>query len=495
MATTLNLGSRSARLILAAVMLSAAVGALWAPVAAQAAEYCPKVQMFQAVGSGNRGNADITDALRDEILRPERAQNRDPDLFSPWRVDYPAVSVKSWTGLGAKLKVPGAYHKSVVKGKDWLRTRVKRKIDNCGGRTLIVLSGYSQGAQVVGDVYQELERNGKARHIFGVVLFGDPYFNPYPGGRGSSMGKWRHNEGVPGKLSKQGTGGALGRRPTYKASSNRVRSYCHKTDPVCQAGTRSSNPFKPFQNHENYAKTGPGEPGEATDAGRWLSTELRKALPPPPPPAGNPPPPPPVGNPPPPPPPDPKPYAGNLVVVDYGGGHVGVAFDVGWQAGRDPVTCHTFRNGVEIATDQCGTRSSKQFYGVPAGTHSFYATVSDRFGVYSDPTNTVVTNISGSPPPPPPPPPPQPTASNLRVVVYGGGHVGVAFDVGWQAGRDPVTCHTFRDNVEVATDQCGTSSSKQFYGVPAGTHSWYATVSDRFGVYSNPTNTVTVYSP
>lgn len=71
---------------------------------------------------------------------------------------------------------------------------------------------------------------------------------------------------------------------------------------------------------------------------------------------------------------------------------MGVAFDVGWQTGRDPVTCHFFRDGVEVFTAQCGTRSSKQFYGVPAGRHSFYATVSDRFGVYSDPSNTVVAD-------------------------------------------------------------------------------------------------------
>ena len=89
---------------------------------------------------------------------------------------------------------------------------------------------------------------------------------------------------------------------------------------------------------------------------------------------------------------------------------------------------------------------------------------------------------------------PKPSSTNLRVVVYGGGHVGVAFDVGWQAGRDPVTCHFFRDGAEVFTAQCGTSSSKQFFGVPVGTHSWHSTVSDQFGVYSDPTNTVTVYS-
>jgi len=75
--------------------------------------------MFQAVGSGNRGNSDITDALRDEILRPERAQNRDPDLFSPWRVDYPAESVSSPITLARAVTLTaGPYHKSVVQGKN-----------------------------------------------------------------------------------------------------------------------------------------------------------------------------------------------------------------------------------------------------------------------------------------------------------------------------------------------------------------------------------------
>ena len=97
-------------------------------------------------------------------------------------------------------------------------------------------------------------------------------------------------------------------------------------------------------------------------------------------------------------------------------------------------------------------------------------------------------------PQPQPPAGPKPYAGNLIAVVYGGGHVGIAFDVGWQAGRDPVVCRTYRDGVLVAQDQCGTRSSRQFYGVPAGTHSWYATVTDRFGVVSDPTNTVTVYS-
>lgn len=91
---------------------------------------------------------------------------------------------------------------------------------------------------------------------------------------------------------------------------------------------------------------------------------------------------------------EPKPRAWDLIAVVYGDGHVGVAFNVGWEAGRDPVTCHFFQDGVEVFTAQCGTRSSKQFYGVPPGVHSYYATVSDRYGVYSDPSNTVTKSTS-----------------------------------------------------------------------------------------------------
>jgi Cutinase/von Willebrand factor type A domain len=263
------LRSPQARLAIGAIALLAWVAAALPVEQADAEVWCPKVQLFNAVGSGGKGNRDVTDTLRDAILPAERQADADPDLFHAWRVDYPAVSVKSHTGLGAVRRTPGRYHDSVVAGKKWLREHVKQKIDHCGAKTKIVLSGFSQGAQVVGDVYQELERSGQAGYVFGVVLFGDPYFNPKKDGRGSSQGKWRHGN----------RSGALGQRPVYgrhgRAYLHRVRSYCHKRDPVCQSGALS------FGDHSNYATTGHGHPGEATDAGRWLSTRLRAALAPP----------------------------------------------------------------------------------------------------------------------------------------------------------------------------------------------------------------------
>lgn len=195
-----------------------------------------------------------------------------------------------------------------------------------------------------------------------------------------------------------------------------------------------------------------------------------------------------------------KPTLSNFLVAVVGPGHVGVSFTVGWQDGRDPVTCHFFIDGHEADARQCGTSSSQQFTGIPAGDHSFYATVTDKYGVSSDPSPTITKTVLGTNAPPPSaratststPPPPKPTISNFQVVVYDNepGHVGVAYDVGWQSGRDPVTCHFFIDGAEAFTAQCGTHSSKQFYGISPGPHSFYATVIDKYGVASNPSPAV-----
>jgi Cutinase len=53
---------------------------------------------------------------------------------------------------------------------------IQAKINQCGNSTKILLAGYSQGAQVTGDVYQQLTAAQKS-HIFGVFLLADPRFN------------------------------------------------------------------------------------------------------------------------------------------------------------------------------------------------------------------------------------------------------------------------------------------------------------------------------
>jgi hypothetical protein len=93
----------------------------------------------------------------------------------------------------------------------------------------------------------------------------------------------------------------------------------------------------------------------------------------------------------------PKPTVTNLTVAPSGSNQVDVAFDAGWAAGRDPVTCHVFQDGAEVASEQCGAHYSKHVTGVVAGRHAYYATVSDNGGVASDPSNTIAVDVSDPP--------------------------------------------------------------------------------------------------
>jgi hypothetical protein len=83
----------------------------------------------------------------------------------------------------------------------------------------------------------------------------------------------------------------------------------------------------------------------------------------------------------------------NFVVYAHGNGQAGVAFDLAWQEGRDPMTCRFYVDGVlRHGPVQCGVRPSKQF-SLPPGNHAFDVTAHDRFGVYADPPATIVRYI------------------------------------------------------------------------------------------------------
>ena len=148
---------------------------------------------------------------------------------------YPASgSIPAMLAAGAKL--PFWYHPSVVKGKNWLRGELKQLEQHCP-TTAVYLSGYSQGAQVTGDVYGEKTWE----KVRGMVLFGDPYFNGKDGSDKGSFSFFRN--------------GALGRRKAF--NNSQVLSYCHAGDPVCQ-GKHFYSTFGTVY-HKNYAQLGEPE--------------------------------------------------------------------------------------------------------------------------------------------------------------------------------------------------------------------------------------------
>lgn len=173
-----------------------------------------------------------------------KARHRGVRIADFWN-PYPAVgltdNLRQWlNALGAGLHIGplGAYHGSVKDGTRWLRDFIPREIRTCPAIKL-VLVGYSQGAQVAGDVYQRDVTRAERRDILAVLLFGDPYFNPAD--RHADRGGYDRRRS-----------GALGRRRSF-GNDPRVRSFCHHHDPVCQAGGQPGDFLVwRFKQHENY---------------------------------------------------------------------------------------------------------------------------------------------------------------------------------------------------------------------------------------------------
>lgn len=169
----------------------------------------------------------------------EELQKLEPnDVISVIANPYPAASVAGWptsingvgsiaNGVGAILHIGvlGAYHASVKEGTGWIGHEVAHEMATCP-RTRFFLTGYSQGAQATADFWQRNATKTERAVIDGVVLFGDPYFNPSDSAvdRGTATA-------VP-----DGFHGLLGQRPKFGPNSkDKVLSYCELWDPICDA--------------------------------------------------------------------------------------------------------------------------------------------------------------------------------------------------------------------------------------------------------------------
>jgi hypothetical protein len=213
-----------------------------AQVTARAANSCASYIVIDSRGSGETTTLSKPGAVFYPYFKAY-ARRRDPSA----RVAVIPNGYPAWgsvpTMISALLKLPQQYHKSVVAGKKWLSTQLGVLFSKCPS-SKIVLTGYSQGAQVTGDVYQRTS----SKQIMGVVLFGDPRFNSA-------------DSADRGGVS--GLDGALGTRPLFKdapgkQSIGHVLSYCHNRDPVCQGVSRLR--YGPTY-HENYGAT--DEPEQA----------------------------------------------------------------------------------------------------------------------------------------------------------------------------------------------------------------------------------------
>lgn len=201
------------------------VPAASAPVAAPS---CPKYMLVDSRGSGEKKGI-FSPPAEEFAIAFEGALG----LYGQHAVKYesnpyPAISVIGWhpsdIDHGIELILhknnARAYHNSVHDGEVDLAKIIHTELGGeCASQTKIILLGYSQGAQVAGNVYQGLSP-AEAGHVAAVVLFGDPLYN--------------HRDKGADRPTRR-LDGALGTRSSFKpAKSTDVLSYCNPKDPICQ---------------------------------------------------------------------------------------------------------------------------------------------------------------------------------------------------------------------------------------------------------------------
>jgi hypothetical protein len=206
---------------------------------------CPAYRIIDSRGSGEAAGATSPPGAS---FAKEFARLHQGGRIARSANPYPAVGlwgsvreVINLVGAGLGIGPLGAYHASVEDGEKWLAAAIANEIANCP-RTRLLLTGYSQGAQVTADVYQRHLSALERTHILGVALFGDPYFDPADATADRST--YLHSKA-----------GILGDRPTF-GRARHVVSYCHRFDPVCQRSTVVEIALHRLTQHENYKSAG-----------------------------------------------------------------------------------------------------------------------------------------------------------------------------------------------------------------------------------------------
>jgi hypothetical protein len=180
---------------------------------------CPSLQFFGVRGSGE--TASDGDGYGTTVQGFEQELATQVPRLATTPIEYPAVAV----GYSGPLYYKSTYKNSVAAGKNTLQTALLIFWSKCP-RTYVMLAGYSQGAQVAGDVADTLTMAQRA-HVAAVALFGDPRFNPLqPQVDVPGLGYNPNLEGIYQFADKHMRQVPLDLMP-------RVHSYCLQGDPIC----------------------------------------------------------------------------------------------------------------------------------------------------------------------------------------------------------------------------------------------------------------------
>ncbi len=230
-------------------------------VKAQQVSACKDVVVIFARGSGQASSLPLGDkgaVERDALFNNLRSYLLSPqltvDYFElndklPGAVhQYPAVGIDPRAGsqefqnmIDAKVsfrlfEANGRYDESVEKGKNNLIEyfeflRDTGELEKCSN-TQYILSGYSQGAQVIGEAVRDVRMQTFLSAISFIAYFGDPKYDNGKRliGLSSSEIPWHR-----GDIKPYSGGGALGARTPYAPDvlRDKVGSWCKHNDGIC----------------------------------------------------------------------------------------------------------------------------------------------------------------------------------------------------------------------------------------------------------------------
>ena len=273
---SLRFFSHTSKLILAVTLSTAVSLALNSSASARIADdACSQVEITLARGSGqsvkeNKGEMDLFKSRFSRLLKQVNIEPHAYELGTERynNNQYPAVDISHFTNgnaVGAYVSSGQAfdYGRSVKQGTEELKDYLKLRTAKCPN-SHYVLAGYSQGAQVTGQVLQELPVS-TLQKIDDIALFGDPklylpeglctyghkdYFarsNDCTRRGSASYSPWRRGDAGCNTYE-----GALGGRKPYEPANwpslqYRISSWCNEHDFVC-----GSAPIYDTDGHGEY---------------------------------------------------------------------------------------------------------------------------------------------------------------------------------------------------------------------------------------------------
>jgi cutinase len=206
-------------------------GAAQANAVAAPGSGCAQVAIITARASGEAPGEGITGALVTQIV------NSSNQTVSRASVSYPATLTN--------------YASSSAQGESALRTQLTNEVNSCPS-TKVVLLGYSQGAQVVEDMFSgggggllgattAPLSTSITSHVAAVATFGDP----------------RHVAGQAVDLGTARTNGLFPRSATQDTALNaaaaRIQAYCDANDEFCASGTSLTVHLTYLNRYQNAA--------------------------------------------------------------------------------------------------------------------------------------------------------------------------------------------------------------------------------------------------